>query len=662
MRPESEIKAVDALGAESGEELIGAAEAGALLRVSRATAHNWARLGRLVQKGRGARGQALFSRAEVLALRSSILKDGHSLSSRRNKSASAHKALRCDYVEPWSPNAAASERLALKCQAPSSERGAQLRAALLEVALRLLAGRGRILNPGIEPVDSYYEAWRAGRFKEKRYDFLLKPLEGRVSPARLTERARLAAPPGIESVRFEDTLGLIYLTFLEGGRQSCRGCYYTPAELADRVVALLPGQGSILDPCCGSGCFELRMLKAGVAPQRIYAAEIEPLPLALARVSFALETGIFDEEFYEEHFLLCDSLLTRALPPCDAVIGNPPWGQCPRKDLEERYRRRFAVSSPRPCLADLFVQRGLQLLRRGGMLRFLLPQALLDVEAHRQVRDFVSQKAAVAVADYLGDAFRGVQCPSVILTLTKSAPQGEIAVTAPGRAFTVKKMRPAGDFGFLITDEEYALMRRIEELKNPLKLKDAAVFSMGIVTGGNAKALRSAPFAGGEEIISGQDVTPFHIKNSGRYLRFERSAFQQCPPEEFFRSKCKIVYRFIATRPVAALDTQGRLTLNSCNFMIPKLSLVQSKALVCLLNSMTAGFYWKRRFRSLKVLRSFLEALPLPELTDEQAQRLAALAEHYPDSAGRAAFELEAARCYGLDDTEFRDLCAIEDA
>ncbi|MEK6646743.1 MAG: TaqI-like C-terminal specificity domain-containing protein, partial [Candidatus Firestonebacteria bacterium] len=88
--------------------------------------------------------------------------------------------------------------------------------------------------------------------------------------------------------------------------------------------------------------------------------------------------------------------------------------------------------------------------------------------------------------------------------------------------------------------------------------------------------------------------------------------FQQVAPTEKYRTKEKLVYRFISKYLVFAYDDKQKLTLNSANIVIPKIPDYPIKVIASLLNSSLYQFIFQKKFSSIKVLRSHIEQMPLP--------------------------------------------------
>src|SRR5262249_33196862 len=104
----------------------------------------------------------------------------------------------------------------------------------------------------------------------------------------------------------------------------------------------------------------------------------------------------------------------------------------------------------------------------------------------------------------------------------------------------------------------------------------------------------------------------------------------------------KVVYRFIARHPVAAVDDEGRLTLNSANAVAP--DEWDPRYVAAVLNSTPVRFAHRARWRMVRVLRSHLEALPFPRATAAERRQISALEG---DAADERVMDL-----YGLDDGE----------
>lgn len=541
-----------------------------LLGVSDGTVRNWLRLGKL----------AALTPNEIEKLKKTIDNGGGLLCSRRNKS--ALKAAR----EYGGYLAAAGLPAELFSRRYSE---AEIKVILAEAALRLFADGENLVSAFLcGELDGGFAGLVRGLLAETLTadPIIVKALAPVLS-------ARWKPDPS------QDVLGYIYMSLLPQNVKRERGAYYTPSDLVKRACSLVGEAETVLDPCCGSGNFLLE-LASRLGPERVFAADIDPLAVAIARINMRLRFPSLSDGFLMSHIVCADFF---ELPTdCAAVAGNPPWGGSPEA-------------------AGEFLLRALKILPEGGRLCFVLPQALLTARRHGAVREELLSSARLTSVDYVGNRFDSVACPSVILAAEKSAPFGTRGCTVNSE-FTINTERGGEPcLSLNVTDEEYEKLRRMKSLPNAVYLKGRARFALGIVTGGNSAALLSSPENGAEPVIRGSDVSPMSISPPASYLRFEPSSLQQCAPEWVYRESEKIVYRFIGKRPVFAVDTLGRLTLNSCNVILPRIEGLGTDYIAAVLNSEAVGFFLEKSFDTSKWLRRHLEEVPIPFVSEEIQRR-----------------------------------------
>jgi hypothetical protein len=295
------------------------------------------------------------------------------------------------------------------------------------------------------------------------------------------------------------------------------------------------------------------------------------------------------------------------------VIGNPPWGA----GRADRVRRGEESASR-------FVARALDVLAPGGRLCLLLPLAWLEVAAHRAARERLLARAAVERIEPLGN-FPGVFAPCALLVARREperaarvvssvwTPRGPVAqealAAAPDRALAAR-----------LDARDRALLARLES--GAERLAGRVRFILGVVTGSNRTALALDE---GEPIVTGPDVSPLAIRPPRRRLCLPLERVQQAAPRAAY-ARPKIIYRFIARHPIAAVDLDGRLTLNSANALAVEDPELDPDYLAGLLNSTPLGFAHAARSGLPRVLRSHLERLPLPRAAPAARRALARLA------------------------------------
>lgn len=502
-----------------------------------------------------------------------------------------------------------------------------LRLVLANLAVQLYYQSHGLENRGCNVLQDFLREGLQDRF----YPFILDLLGGRLSEDSELGRLKPVLEAGIRFVRGEDILGCVYLSLQDLGGRKQSGAYYTPASIVSQLLDSLQEQDANLtarifcDPCCGSGNFLLQLACRGVPGEHLFGQELDPVSACLCRINLAL---LFPQLTYaqlQEQILTGNTLFDTFEQQFEVIAGNPPWGSnLSAKDIS-RCRRRFAtaaVAGARPETCDLFVEKALSMLSPGGMLAFVLPEAVLTVNSHKAARKLLLEQGSFSFVTYAGNIFDKVMCPAVLLGIRRDGRGSAVGckVSMKQGSFTISQDRELSADSLLLhlDDAEYACLQAIEHCSPVTYLKGQARFGLGIVTGDNSRYLSAKPAAGYEPVLRGSDICRYATGKAGSYIRFEPEALQQVAPEDIYRAPEKLLYRFVCEQPVFAYDDRQTLSLNSCNIVIPQLPGLSVKYVLAVLNSSVCAFYLSRRFRSVKVLRSHLEQVPIPVPTQQE--------------------------------------------
>ena len=418
-----------------------------------------------------------------------------------------------------------------------------------------------------------------------------------------------------------DILGLIYISLKNLSQRKSNGAYYTPTNVVQKLILATFDNysgGLVIDPCCGSGNFLLQ-LPDNIPCENIYAGDIDDLGIKISRLNFALKYQIFDKKFLYEHVKLQDFLNSNEALKYDYIIGNPPWAYNFNEADKEFLRKKYKTAQASSIESfDLMTEQAVKKLNLNGILSFVLPESILNVKSHKIMRKIIIEETSIRYLEYLGDIFDGVQCPSIILKLLKNIDYGtkNLFVKSEDKEFVIKQNRvvKADCFNFNCTDEEYLLLEKIDNIPNKVTLKNNAIFALGIVTGDNKKYLSKYKTKMNEPIVKGSDISKFLLKSPQNYILYGENKFQQCAPIEVYRTKEKLLYKFISKKLVFAYDNKQMITLNSCNILIPQIKGLNIRYILGILNSSIAQFYFEKKFNSLKVLRSHIEQIPIPNV------------------------------------------------
>lgn len=479
-----------------------------------------------------------------------------------------------------------------------------------------------------------------------------------------------------------DFAGILYQELSRVGLKSWRGAFYTPLKLTEETVAGLPisSEACFLDPCCGSGAFLLAAQKRlGFPLASLFGLDLDPVAVRLARLNLLLNSP----ESIEKPQIVCWDGLREELPETfptrfDWIATNPPWGASSVDGRKEETFTRF-LRRGWDALKDggealfLLPEAFLNIRAHASTRRFLLENTrILQVEelgrafpevftpvVRLRFAKSVDKKAAIPEKTNMnqnvflrtsGNIISPCLTPEIAQIVNKmfSAPHETLkdhAVWGLGivTGNNARWLRKITDSSSEVV-RDHAWEEDVLVQENAGSAKDVAdseeVGSAKAAEDsekvGNAKAADGEPGVQSafrwsasfeesffwEPIIRGRDIEPYRIRPPETEINFRPELFQQTLPEGRYRVPEKIVYRFISSRPVFALDTEKRLTLNSANFLVPQIPEMSAKVTLAFLNSDAFCFLFQTMFFTRKILRGDLETLPFPKISEKIAENL----------------------------------------
>lgn len=591
------------------------------LGISEATGRNWIRLGKLtpsyVQKN-----SKYFKKDYILSLKNDIANGkNRALKSRRNKKFVSGRGLYGYYVsDSSSGTASVRQTLDLLSASHIPLDTLLIRFLLAEAAIQMITQRF-----SLQP--AHLLDYLEGNADIINYAMLLDDLVQDKEAARKV----CILNPQLFSVSYnwepnEDILGLLYISCQNLKDRKATGSYYTPTSVVKKLVGNLDihrgDEVRILDPCCGTGNFLLQ-LPDGIPPENIFGNDTDSISIYLTRINLALKYRFQETEVLYHNFTIQDYLLDYDKTAFDFVIGNPPWGFLftpeQRKSLDREY---CTCKGKNPESYDLFIEKAIKSVKQNGIVSFILPEAILNVKSHFPIRSALTDSGSIEYLEYLGNVFHGVQCPCIILQFSKTQRAMScigMKVTIPGETFTIQTKRKINPehFSFALNDAQYQVLEKLESLKHVEFLEKKAIFALGIVTGDNKKYITSEKKTDNELVLKGSDLLKYRFTPSNHYIEFRPDAFQQVAPTEYYRAEEKLLYRFICNQLVFAYDNKQTLSLNSCNILIPQIEGMNCKYIMAVLNSRISQFFFQKKFYSVKVLRTHIEKIPIPNASED---------------------------------------------
>lgn len=222
-------------------------------------------------------------------------------------------------------------------------------------------------------------------------------------------------------------------------RRKQLGQFFTPRSMRERLLAgvELAPDARIIDPACGTGEF-LLTARERFPRATLVGIEIDP---ELARIARA---NVPDADIR-----IGDALRATQLGTFDAVIGNPPYFELKASDVPESLS---GVVAGRPNVFALFVKHGLDLLRDGGVLAFVLPPSMNNGAYFKALREDIATRGRILGLELQDahDLFEGATQATMLLCVRKGASDPE------------RHVFRRGPFTLFVTDPD-AVARGFEE-------------------------------------------------------------------------------------------------------------------------------------------------------------------------------------------------------
>jgi SAM-dependent methyltransferase len=360
-----------------------------------------------------------------------------------------------------------------------------------------------------------------------------------------------------------DLLGSIY-QYLNSKKENLeKGSFYTNYEIAKDFVKDLDFtlNQKILDPACGSGSF---LFNSNAGPKQIFGVDNDPIAIMIAKFNYFIK---FPEAEYPNIF--CNDFFIWYLQnnnlEIDYIMGNPPYGA----SLNLSNINSTHIKSGESF--SYFIEFGCKLLKKNGILRYLLPESILNVKKHQDIRNFILDNTHLKQIKKYKTKFSGVMSDLYMIEIDLNENNNHLFFTdnttikIPKSIFKTLKNNI---FAYLI-EQDISIIQKVKSIQG-YNLSNS-IFGLGVVTGGNKEKLLDIPNDDSEPIYTGKEVTRYNLLTPIKYIIFDRDNLQQVASDEIYRAENKLVYKTINKHIKIAIDTTGTLTSNSANILIPNI-------------------------------------------------------------------------------------------
>lgn len=168
---------------------------------------------------------------------------------------------------------------------------------------------------------------------------------------------------------------------LDSAYRKKNGIFFTPKSIRDVLLQtppLVSPDMKILEPSMGSGEFVSDLFPH---VRNIVGIEYSDIIFERSQRVFQVQSNI---QSIHADFLELDFGSERF----DQIIGNPPYFQITTE--KAKYRKRYPILGGKFDIYILFILKSLQLLRVGGVLKFIIPSSFLSTDSYEPVRRLIA--------------------------------------------------------------------------------------------------------------------------------------------------------------------------------------------------------------------------------------------------------------------------------
>ncbi|SVC21927.1 uncharacterized protein METZ01_LOCUS274781, partial [marine metagenome] len=316
-----------------------------------------------------------------------------------------------------------------------------------------------------------------------------------------------------------DLLGSTY-QYLNSKRENLeRGSFYTNYKIAKDFVNDLDFSKNqlILDPACGSGSF---LFNSNASSNQIFGVDNDPIAIMIAKFNYFIKfpngnyPNIFCDDFFN-WYLKNKHLLF------DYLIGNPPYGA----NLNLKNINSSHVISGESF--SYFIEFGFTLLKDVGIMRYLLPESILNVKKHYDIRKFILNNTNLNKIKKYQTKFAGVMSDLYMLEITNDKNNNDL-IFIDNKSTIIPKTIFKSLKNSVITyynQKDVAIIQKVTDIQGH-NLSNS-IFALGVVTGNNKEKLFDTPTDNSEPIYSGKEVTKYKLLPPEKHIVFDRNNLQQ---------------------------------------------------------------------------------------------------------------------------------------
>ena len=216
-------------------------------------------------------------------------------------------------------------------------------------------------------------------------------------------------------------------TTLNKNEKKNNGIYFTPPETISKNIKFLEpfikNNITILEPSCGSCEYILRLNNIN-NNLNITGIEINKTIFESIKQYRTDNIVLFNKNYLTHKFN----------NKFDLIIGNPPYFVMKKTDIDKKYYNYF---DGRPNIFILFVIKSLKLLKKNGVLSFVLPKNFLNCLYYDKTRKHIFNNYNILNIIECDDNYIDTKQNTIILILQNKNPTNNISYSITISGYTI---------------------------------------------------------------------------------------------------------------------------------------------------------------------------------------------------------------------------------
>jgi len=482
-----------------------------------------------------------------------------------------------------------------------------------------------------------------------------------------------------------DILGNVYQKHIDKEERKKLGQFYTPDWIINYILNNIPLKTDykIIDPCCGSGGFLLKAydilaeklrtqglseykIHEKILKENLFGIDINPFAAQLTVMNLLLKNidnpvniiNVVDGDslstslhLWTKKKHLLEKIKETSSGPIflnqiisqkfDIVVGNPPYFNLKKKDIDSKYRNVTSkgISSGVLNIASLFIKKYIDSLVPEGYLGFIIPKSLTWVDSWEPIRKYILGTCEIKKIVDVGKAFSEVGFEQVIIILrrnndNKKRDSNIVSVITEIENLSNNKYQEnrinqalfneLGIFALYFNETLKPIFDKINENSIPL-----------VSLSNNVEIFRGLPIQKEKALISdnrknlnyvklirGKDIDSY-ITESNLFLLLDKQKLKNYL--NLFRrlEREKIIAQRLVTskvRIVATYDSEKTYNLDTITNIIINTNKFDPKYILAILNSEIAAFFirdfvFNRSTLTMDLDRTYLGKIPIKKIS-----------------------------------------------